>query len=196
MDNFVYIIEDIASQSVAIVDPGWDANFFQNTLKSNHWSLDKIILTHGHFDHVNALDEVLGLFPGTAVYISEKEADALTPDVPNLLKTEDGDSISIGQSSVSILHTPGHSPGGQCLIIGSDIITGDTLFVDACGRADLPGSDKAALFQSLKTLAELPEHYRIYPGHNYGFQPTDTIESQKQRNRYLRATQDEFLSIR
>ena len=191
MDNLVYIIEDQPTKQVAIVDPGWDASFLMNEITRNGWTLLCVLLTHGHFDHVNALDDLLAI-QSVPVYICANEADQLTPHVPELKKIRELNLIEVGDTKISMIETPGHSPGGICYLMGKDLITGDTLFVDGCGRADLPGSDPAVLTQSLSKLSCLDDDVRIYPGHDYGFQRSDTIGSQKQRNRFLAPEMESF----
>ena len=186
MNNFIYIIGCEATKKAAIVDPGWESQRVLNTLITEGYTLDKVLLTHGHYDHVNDLETVLNhkLVP---VYLSVNESDMYTPNV-SLTRTNDGDIISIGDISVKCIFTPGHTPGGQCFYIEKEavLITGDTLFVDACGRCDLPGGNAATLFDSLQAkVIPLPDETKIYPGHNYNNKSWDTIKNQKETNPFL-----------
>jgi glyoxylase-like metal-dependent hydrolase (beta-lactamase superfamily II) len=98
-----------------------------------------------------------------------------------------GDTARVGKLSIQFLHTPGHSPGSQCFLAEGSLISGDTLFVDACGRVDMPGGDPEKMWWSLNhTLRELRDSTILYPGHNYGDRPTSTIGEQKQTNPYMR----------
>jgi glyoxylase-like metal-dependent hydrolase (beta-lactamase superfamily II) len=110
----------------------------------------------------------------------------------------DGDQLELGALHFNVLHTPGHSPGGQCFLCENHLIAGDTLFIDGCGRCDLTGSDVEAMYHSIHgKLMALPDDTIIYPGHNYGPTPTDTLGNQKRTNRFLRATgKDDFIRER
>jgi hydroxyacylglutathione hydrolase len=107
----------------------------------------------------------------------------------------DEEVIRVGKLPVRCLHTPGHSPGSQCFLVGENLLSGDTLFVDACGRVDLPGGDAAKLWWSLnRKLRALEDDIVVYPGHNYGNRPTSTLGEQKRGNPYMQcASVDQFL---
>ena len=102
----------------------------------------------------------------------------------------------MGNISFDILHTPGHTPGCLCFLAQGQLISGDTLFIDGCGSCDLPGGDAKTMYNSLyNILMKLPDETIVYPGHNYGPLPTDTIGGQKQTNPYLQCNNlKEFLS--
>lgn len=186
--NFIYFVGDPISQQMAIVDPAWDVPFIQQEATRLGYTIAAIWLTHGHQDHINGVAELHAAHP-VPVYISRHEAPQLRPDVPELQELEDGDELQLGDLRFAVIHTPGHSPGGQCFLCQGHLIAGDTLFIDGCGRCDLTGSDVEAMYQSIHgKLTKLPDETRIYPGHNYGPTPTDTLGHQKQTNRFLRAT--------
>lgn len=197
MDNFMYIIGDPETRKAAIIDPGWDVDHILRELDGVGYEIESVILTHGHYDHCNALKPLLDRHP-VPVYISAKEAPQLTPDVEGLVKTQNLDTISIGNLSVQCFHTPGHSPGCQCLYIAPHLLTGDTLFVQGCGRCDLPGSDVHDMYKSLyEVISAFPDDTIIYPGHNYGRKSTATLAHLKAHNIYLGATSEaHFLSTR
>lgn len=196
MDNFVYLIGDKAEKKLAVVDPAWESQSILNEVAKSGCDLTAILLTHGHFDHTNALEDVCN-GREIPIYLSQHESLSLTPEIPHLIRTTDGQSITLGGATLSVLHTPGHTPGGQCFLFGNHLISGDTLFVDGCGRADLEGSDPEALWESLQRLKQLPAETVIYPGHHYGNTPTDTMGSQILNNRFLRcANRDQFLRLR
>ncbi len=114
-----------------------------------------------------------------------------------MIKTTHNQDITLGNETIKILHTPGHSPGGQCFYNAPHLITGDTLFVNGCGRCDLPGSDPEAMFNSLhEIIGKLPDDTIIYSGHNYGDPPTDTLGNQKKTNPYLKLEKEKFLRLR
>ena len=156
-----------------------------------------LFLTHGHPDHVNGLAE-LQRTHDIPVYISKHEAPFYMPKCKNLIKVDDGEKLCVGKISFKCILTPGHTPGCQCFLYDQHLITGDTLFIDGCGRCDLPGGDPKEMYHSLyKTLMNLPDNTIIYPGHNYGPTPTDTISHQKESNSYLQCNDlKEFLSER
>ena len=148
MQNFIYIVANPNTRSAIVIDPAWDVAAIQQALIP--YVLDAVILTHGHPDHVNGLSELLSTDP-VPVYISEHEAPFYMPDVDGLERVPDGFNYRLGDIEITCIHTPGHTPGGQCLLVDNQhLITGDTLFICGCGRVDLPGSDREAMFQSLE----------------------------------------------
>ncbi len=197
MNNFAYILEDPSTKKAAVIDPAWDIPFLLNELKKNQLELEMILLTHGHYDHTSGLFEVLN-YKKIPVYLSETEASSLTPQVPTLQKTRNHDRIPLGTLSIECRHTPGHSPGGQCFHVDTLLLTGDTLFIDRCGRCDLAYGDAAALYHSFqKEILPLPDATRLYPGHNYGHIPSDLLGNQRKTNPYLRCkTEAEFIRLR
>ncbi len=185
MNNVVYILEDPYTKQAAVVDPAWDVPGIIAILDQHQLELTSILLTHGHFDHTEGLVALLA-YKQVPTYMSENELPKLIPTVSGMRLTQDNDVIQIGQTRVYVLHTPGHSPGGQCFYAAPHLIAGDTLFIDGCGRCDLGGSEVEKMYQSLERLKTLPADTCIYPGHDYGFSPTDTLKSQCERNGYLR----------
>ena len=99
---------------------------------------------------------------------------------------DSGDHFKIGDNDIEFIHTPGHTPGSQCFKINNTLISGDTLFVQGCGRVDLPGANSEDMFHSLRKLSKLPDETIIYPGHNYGPKEFATLEEVKKINSYLR----------
>jgi len=109
-----------------------------------------------------------------------------TPSPSADVLLEDGDTISFGNSELTVLHTPGHSPGGICLYVENNLFTGDTLFVGAVGRTDLPGGSMETLLRSIKDrILSLPDETIIWPGHDYGRSPKSTIALEKSHNPYI-----------
>jgi len=197
MANFLYFIGDAAAKEIAIVDPAWDAPYLIREADKAGHKIVAVLLTHGHPDHVNGLDDLLE-HRDIPVYISAHEADYYTPACKSLRKVNDGDKIKIGNIDILCLHTPGHSPGCQCFKIGDILIAGDAIFIDGCGRCDLPGGDARVMYNSLyNIIAKLPDSTVIYPGHDYGSVPFATVKEQKRTNPYLQCkSQDEFLRQR
>ena len=184
MDNFVYVIEDDVSKSCVIVDPAWDVTAIIECIQSRDLELVYILLTHGHFDHTDGLADCLA-YKEVPVYMSKQELPKLIPNQQNLIFTNDNDVIPFGSNRIKIMHTPGHSPGGQCFHIDDHLITGDTLFINGCGRCDLGGSSIDDMYESLERIKSLPDDTLIYPGHHYDDKPIDTLINQKKTNRFL-----------
>lgn len=197
MQNFIYLLGDPETKEIAVIDPAWDVDFLRNEAKRQGFTITNIFLTHGHPDHVNGIG-ALQKTHDVPVYISEREAFFYMPLCKNLKKVKPNEKLKIGGLEISCLHTPGHSPGCQCFLIGDTLISGDAIFVDGCGRCDLPGSDAKAMYNSLyNVILKLPDETTIYPGHNYGPTPFATIKSQKETNPYLQCESlEEFLSER
>ncbi len=197
LNNFIYFLGDAKTKKIAVIDPAWDVPFLRKQAQKQGFEITLILLTHGHPDHVNGLNEILSSFP-VPVYISQKEAAMFKPKCQGLKEIAPNEKIKIGNIEIECLHTPGHSPGCQCFLVGNQMISGDTLFVDGCGRCDLPGSDPRQMYDSLyNKIMKLPDSLIFYPGHNYGPTKHDTIANQKRTNPYLQcASLEEFLGER
>lgn len=191
MANFAYLIGDEGKDVCAVVDPGWDAGAIVNASSAQGWEIDKILLTHAHFDHAGAIEQMIKL-THAPVYIHHGEEADLPKDAV-VIRTEDDTVIDVGGLKVSCIHTPGHTPGSQCFLVDGALLTGDTLFVDGCGRVDLPGSSPLDMLSSLRRISKMDRKIVIYPGHDYGPTPTSTIGAELERNPYLRATSEEML---
>lgn len=186
MQNFSYLIFDEASREAALIDPGWDAEHLVQMAKQQNLQLVAVWLTHTHFDHVKALPEVFQVLgKNLPVFVHEAEVHLVPATQAKIHTTKDGSELMLGQEKVLCWHTPGHSPGGQCFITQDWVVTGDTLFVGACGRADLPGSSPRELTKSLKRLSALPENTLVYAGHDYGDEPVSTIGKEKRTNAFM-----------
>jgi len=192
-DNFAYIIYDERSKKTAIVDPGFGAVELEKMIRSRSLDLEYIILTHHHHDHTDGAVP-LKLTLGARILAHEKEA----PMIEGVdIKLHDKEIVKVGYVDVEVIHTPGHTPGGICLIVDDRyLITGDTLFIDECGRCDLPGGDLESMFHSLKRLGSLPDQLIVHPGHDYGPRPIDSLGNQKRTNYTMRAeTFEEFSKL-
>lgn len=185
MMNFAYLIGDDSSKVCAAVDPAWNAPEIARVAEESGWKIVKILLTHSHYDHINAL-EALAETTRAEVYVHTADAEGLPPGV-DARRTEDGSEIEIGSLTARCIHTPGHTLGSQCFLVEGALITGDTLFIDNCGRVDLPESSPKQMIQSLARLAKLDPSTVVYPGHDYGPSSTSTIGEQIKSNPYLNA---------
>jgi glyoxylase-like metal-dependent hydrolase (beta-lactamase superfamily II) len=196
MENFVYLVGPHNGTEAFVVDPAWDAGAILAQAHEDGRCLRGVLLTHAHFDHTNALDEVLGRTGGT-VYLHEKEAGFSGLRGAPYVEVGDGEILFIEGQRILCLHTPGHTPGSLCFLIDGHLICGDTLFIGACGRCDLPGGDPEALFHSLVgKLASLDGQTRVWPGHDYGTTPSARLDSERRTNPYLQQRGlEEFLRL-
>jgi glyoxylase-like metal-dependent hydrolase (beta-lactamase superfamily II) len=190
MQNFTYIVEDESTSEAIIIDPSWNLDELTRIIEKNGLSIKYIVNTHYHFDHTigNA-----AMAAQTKAQIIQYKTSAIKHDIA----VSDGDKIKFGNSELTVLHTPGHSKDSMCLVGDGKIFTGDTLFVGACGRVDLPGGDARELYHSLMdVLQKLDDSLVMYPGHNYGSVPTTTLGNQKRMNFVLQPrTEQEFLEM-
>ncbi|MBI4372214.1 MAG: MBL fold metallo-hydrolase [Candidatus Omnitrophica bacterium] len=196
MQNFVYLVGDTATHEALMVDPAWDVDSILAVAQQEGYRVKGALITHTHFDHVNGLEQLLEKTDGT-VYIHRNEAEFLKGMKGNIQKMEGGDKVKIGGIEINFLHTPGHTPGSQCFLVDRNLISGDTLFINACGRCDLPGGNAEQMYESLNRLANLDESIMLYPGHHYADEPTSTIANEKKFNPYLQTTNlNDFLKYR
>lgn len=183
MMNYSYLIGDKVTKEMAVVDPGWDAEKIMQEAKSAGFELKYILATHTHFDHIHDISKIISALNVTTI-VHEAEAGALEGE-GNIKTVSDGDMFNVGGLELKAIHTPGHTKGSICYLLDSALFTGDTLFIDGIGRTDLEGGDTEEMFASMRKLASLSDNIIIYPGHNYGPQPTSTIGEQKKTNVYL-----------
>jgi len=198
MQNYTYIIGSRESREVAIVDPAWDIDSLVKHLQEKDYTLTAALATHYHPDHVGGsfsghnVEGVAKLLEthGVKVYAHKEEADGIKKvteiSESDLVRVESGVTLKLGNIDVEFLHTPGHTPGSQCFRIKNTLVSGDTLFINGCGRVDLPGSDPQQMYQSLRKLSDLPDDTLLLPGHNYGHVPNATMVETKNMNAYLR----------
>ncbi|MBN2243686.1 MAG: MBL fold metallo-hydrolase [Acidobacteria bacterium] len=202
MMNFIYLIGCSETKEAAVVDPAWDTPSILALAEESQLQIRHILMTHAHPDHMNGLEQMLK-DTGAMIYLHRDEVAYMkecgdATGIPtafmhdrsgNFRIVEDGDTLKIGSLSVQCLHTPGHTPGSQCFLVEGNLFTGDTLFVDACGRVDMPGGDAQKMWHSLnRKLRALDDSIVIYPGHNYGSRKTSTMGEQKETNPYMSFT--------
>jgi glyoxylase-like metal-dependent hydrolase (beta-lactamase superfamily II) len=202
MKNFVYLLGRADRPETAVIDPAWEPDTILAAARADGRTLTHALLTHRHHDHVNALPELLST-TDLRVVVHRDDAGSLPVDVPPSSRetTAAGDVIDVGGLGIRALHTPGHTPGSQTFQVATDggaLFSGDTLFVNACGRCDLQGGDPARMFDSLtRVLGALPDDTRLYPGHDYGDVPVSTLGRERACNPYLQpSTVVEFIARR
>lgn len=201
MQNVGYLIGDDMSKKAILVDPAWEADTFLRMAEEAGLTVAGLAVTHAHYDHTNAIEELLNTLD-VPVYANRNEvpyAKSGSSIVGTLGRTvrptEGGEKISLGDVEIEFLHTPGHTPGSQCLKVGTSLLTGDTLFVGGCGRSDLPGGDAATLFRSLKKIATLPAELEVCPAHDYGDVRTRPLREELAANPYLKMRdENDFLN--
>ncbi len=198
MENFTYIVGSRSTREVVIVDPAWDIDALMGRLDEQDYTLTGALLTHYHPDHCggkmghNPIQGVAELLEKKTVpiYAHKLEASGVerVTGVPagDIRQVESGDKLDVGDVEIEFLHTPGHTPGSQCFRIKKTLVSGDTLFINGCGRVDLPGSNTEDMYHSLRKLAALPDDTLLLPGHNYGEVPNATMDTIRQSNVYLR----------
>ncbi|MGD9672136.1 MAG: MBL fold metallo-hydrolase [Candidatus Nitrosocosmicus sp.] len=191
MANFTYLLIDEKNNSCIIVDPSWDLEVIFEYIKKNALKINFIINTHSHFDHTIGNEQVAKL---TGAKIMQHTSSPLHKDSA----LEDGDRITFGNSTIDIIHTPGHSKDSICLILDNKmILTGDTIFVGSCGRLDLPGGSASEMFDSIYgKLINLDSELVVLPGHHYGSKKTSSIREEKENNFVFKfKNKNEFLSF-
>ena len=180
-----YIIHEEASKTCCVIDPGYDADRILDKLDALGLTLEAILLTHGHFDHVGAVKE-LAAETQCQVYICTEELSMppmLTAGQLYYTNTyTEGSRITLAGLDITVMHTPGHTPGSVCLLTGNTLFSGDTLFAGSCGRTDLPGGSWSDILKSLRRLAAMEGNFWVYPGHA----ESTTLAQEKRYNPYLR----------
>ena len=180
-----YIVHDSASKTCCVIDPGYTPEKVLAEVNALGLTVEAILLTHGHFDHVGGVKEIAAE-TGCDVYLCADELTLppqMTAGPLYYTKTYDeGDTLHLAGLTISVIRTPGHTPGSVCLLIDDAMFSGDTLFAGSCGRTDLPGGSDAAMRASLRRLAGLSTDYRVYPGHGMD----TTLAEEKRYNPYLR----------
>jgi glyoxylase-like metal-dependent hydrolase (beta-lactamase superfamily II) len=208
MVNFSYLIGDRASREVLVVDPAYRVGELLDIAASDGMSVVGVLVTHHHPDHVGGsmmgyrVQGLAELLSRTAVPIhTHREEAALVTRVTGLasgdvVAHDSGDRVAAGDVEIELLHTPGHTPGSQCFLVEGMLVAGDTLFLEGCGRTDLPGSDPEAMYESLHRLASLPDTTVVYPGHRYSVPSRATLAAVKDINMVFKpATKEAWLSV-
>ena len=209
MQNYVYLLGDPTTHEAAVVDAAWDVDMIVRTAEEDGYHVTKDLATHFHPDHlggdlmghsIRGAAELVAKVPAK-VYIHKAElpfVHRLTGlSASDVVPVEGGDEVAIGNLKVKFVHTPGHTPGSQCFLVGNALVSGDTLFIGSCGRVDLPGSNPEDMYRSLtQVLGALPDETLLYPGHNYADRPRSTLGDEKRTNMMMRfRTLGDFLSV-
>ena len=180
-----YIIHEENASSCCVLDPGGEAKKVLEFMSNRNLTLDAILLTHGHFDHVGAVQE-LHEATGCKVYLCPEDLTMPAKWTGGELCYTDtygeGDELDFAGLHIRVLHTPGHTPGSVCLLIDDTLFSGDTLFAGSCGRTDLPGGNWATIRKSLARLASFESNYWVRPGHG----ESTTLAEEKRYNPYMK----------
>lgn len=197
MANYVYLIGSTGTKEAAVIDPAWEIERIVALAEADGMRLTHILVTHTHPDHVGGklfnlqiqgVAELLDRIDAQVV-VHKAEASHLTPLAGSNIKPVDhGDTLNLGDITVTMIHTPGHTPGSQCFLVRDRLITGDTLFIGSCGRVDLPGSSPEQMYRSLTNrVMRLNDKTVVLPGHNYAAGRTSSsIGEERKQNPYVR----------
>ena len=184
-----YLLEDEKAHVAAVIDPGDEAGRILQVIKDDGVDVKYILLTHGHYDHTTAVPELHQALPQAEIYIHKADANGagsrlfpLAGQIPDLKFYDEGDALTLGELTIQVLHTPGHSKGSVTLKVGDVLFCGDTLFAGSCGRTDRAGGSYDEIMASLKKLGELPGDCHVCPGHDV----TSTLERERRSNPFLR----------
>lgn len=197
--NFSYLIGDEETKEIAVVDPD-DCDLLFDEIEDGFFNVKMVLLTHSHFDHVSGVPKMIKKY-GIPVYMHEYGRGKLPIPDDMFVWMKDGDKLTIGGMKIEVWHTPGHSDDAVCYFAKDaneiGLITGDTLFVEGCGRADLEKSDVEELWKSLQKIKKLPDDVKIYPGHDYGSRQISDVGFEKANNKYLLCKDfEEFRKLR
>lgn len=194
MVNFSYLIGDKDTGECVVVDPAYAVNTLLDIAESDGMKVVGVLGSHYHADHLGGsmmgynIEGISTLLDRCSVPIHLNEHE-----VPWVKKTtgvndadivahQSGDIVTVGQCDIMLIHTPGHTPGSQCFLVNGCLVSGDTLFLDGCGRTDLPGSNPSDMYDSLSRLAMLPDDTVVLPGHRYSEPPAARLSDIKQFN--------------
>jgi hydroxyacylglutathione hydrolase len=200
MANFIYLIGSRSRGECLVVDPAWDTDALIELAAEDGMRITGALVTHYHPDHCGGNMMGFAVPGGVAeliarvdarIHVHKLEADGLKlitgVSESDLVRHESDDEVKVGDVSVRLIHTPGHTPGSQCFLVRDRLVSGDTLFVGGCGRVDLPGADPEQMYETLtQRLARLGDDVTLYPGHHYGPTPSSTMGEQRRSNSYLK----------
>ncbi len=199
MVNFVYLIGDRETGECVAVDPAWAIDDLLQIIEADNMKLTGVLATHYHPDHIGGDLMGMAMVEGVRELLDKRgvKIHCQKPEVEWIKKCtgvsdtdlsihESGDEATVGEVKVQLIHTPGHTPGSQCFLVEKRLVAGDTLFLEGCGRTDLPGGDKEEIYRSLhQRLAYLPDDTVLYPGHLYGPAPSASLGETRKNNYVL-----------
>lgn len=185
-DNFIYFIGCKKTREVAVVDPAWHGQSILQEAEKIDVKIKHVLCTHSHFDHVDQVPAIVEACD-VPVHMMGEEIDFSGFKSENLKRHSPGDDLVIGEhAAIKFMHTPGHTPGSTTYALKDGILTGDTLFVEGCGRCDFVGGDPEVMHATLhKMTSDLPGETRVYPGHDYGETPSSTLDHELKANPFL-----------
>ena len=198
MANFIYLIGDRETRECVVVDPAWDVDSLLKIIAEEDMKLTGALVTHYHPDHIGGeifgidilgLPQLMESHP-VPIYVNKHEADGVRQvtgiSVSDMKLVDSEDRMKVGSVDISFLHTPGHTPGSQCFRVGDYLVAGDTLFLQGCGRVDLPGGDSEEMYHTqTRRLAKIQNEIILYPGHNYGGKGSAPLGEVRETNSYL-----------
>ncbi len=195
MVNFSYLIGDRTTRECVVVDPAYDTAGLVAAATEDDMTVSGALITHFHPDHCGgsmmgyAIEGISQLLEHTPVPIHVQAAEAAlvtkTTGVtaPDLVSHDPGDIVTVGEIPIELVHTPGHTPGSQCFLVDGCLVAGDTLFLEGCGRTDLPGGDAEELYYSItQRLSKVPDDAVLFPGHQYSAAPSAPMGQTRQMN--------------
>jgi glyoxylase-like metal-dependent hydrolase (beta-lactamase superfamily II) len=195
MVNFVYLVGDRDTGEAVVIDPAYDIQGLLDVLAADDMRLTGALATHYHPDHIGGsmagfdiagIESLLELSP-VPIHVQADEVPWITR-VTSVADTDlvphgSGDTVMAGGIPIELIHTPGHTPGSQCFLVDNRLVAGDTLFLEGCGRTDLPGGDPGALYESLtQKLAKVPDDATLFPGHLYSAEPSASMGDTRRFN--------------
>jgi glyoxylase-like metal-dependent hydrolase (beta-lactamase superfamily II) len=209
MVNFVYLVGDRETGEAVVVDPAYDVAGLLDILQADDMRLVGALATHYHPDHVGgtmagfSIEGVRELLELAAVPVhvqaDEREWVRKVTDAgdDDLVSHTSGDVLQVGEIPIELIHTPGHTPGSQCFLVDNRLVAGDTLFLEGCGRTDLPGGDPSQLYESLtQKLAKVPDDAILFPGHLYSAEPSASMGETRRWNYVFRPrNEQEWLAM-
>jgi glyoxylase-like metal-dependent hydrolase (beta-lactamase superfamily II) len=206
MVNFAYAIGDRTTGECLLVDPAYSVGELVDVVEADGMRVVGALASHYHADHIGGhmmgfdVDGIATLLERCScpVHVQRAEAPWVTRTTglgdAELALHDAGDVVRVGAVDVTLVHTPGHTPGSQCFLVGGRLVSGDTLFLDGCGRTDLPGSDVEAMYDSLQTLASMPDDTIVFPGHRYSAPSSAMLSAIRETNYvFLPPTREEWL---
>ena len=209
MVNFVYLIGDRETGESVIVDPAYDIDALLEILEEDGMQCSGVLATHYHPDHVGGSMmgyDIIGVkelleHVSVPIHAQKEEAEFITKvtgiESKDVMEHSSGDIVTVGEIIIELIHTPGHTPGSQCFLVENRLVAGDTLFLEGCGRTDLPGGDPAALYDSLHNrLSKVPDEATLFPGHLYSPEPMALMGQTRQQNYvFLPRSEEQWLTM-